>query len=187
MRGCFVDYADPVERDVRPGTRLWMVLLAIAGFVVVILSWTVPEPEPSNPNPTRRVEPISLGPVCPGYSAGAELRRPHGGLHDLRQLEPQAQEPADSKPSNAVPVIRRKARRGRLVSKIATSRVDGPSTSARPPESRSRRHWRRRPAVRRRRPQRIGQFGVLRVGRLERSDDRLGGAAHNHELRLVGN
>ena len=65
----------PVERDVRPGTRLWMVLLAIAGFVVVILSWTVPEPEPSNPNPTRRVEPISLAqfaqdiPPAPNYGA----------------------------------------------------------------------------------------------------------------------
>ena len=37
-----------------------MYLLAAAGVAVVIASWTVPEPEPSNPNPTQRVEQISL-------------------------------------------------------------------------------------------------------------------------------
>lgn len=52
-----------------------MAVLAAAGLAVVILSWTVPEPEPSNPNPTRRVEPVTLAqcaqqaPPAPNYGA----------------------------------------------------------------------------------------------------------------------
>ena len=51
---------DHVDNDVRPGSRLWMFLLAIAGVGVVVLSWAVPEPQPSTPNPAQRIEPIPL-------------------------------------------------------------------------------------------------------------------------------
>jgi len=39
------------DQIARPARRLWMYLLAAAGAAVVVLSWTVPEPEPSNANP----------------------------------------------------------------------------------------------------------------------------------------
>jgi hypothetical protein len=40
-----------------PGRRIWITLAAVAGVVVVVLAWRVPEPE-SGPNP-RRVENMS--------------------------------------------------------------------------------------------------------------------------------
>lgn len=58
--GRFVHYAGVVDTDVKPGSRLWMILLGIAGVVVVVLSWKVPEPEQSSTNPAQRVDAGSI-------------------------------------------------------------------------------------------------------------------------------
>lgn len=49
-----------VDPDEAPGRRLWTYLLALAGVVVVTLSWMVPEPPPAPARgPEHRIEPIS--------------------------------------------------------------------------------------------------------------------------------
>lgn len=127
MRGCFVDYADP--RGARRQTRHQAVDGPVGHRRV---RRGDPELDGSGTGTVERTPPggssLSPWPSVPRIFRRRRTTAPARWTTRPASTEPQAQEPADSKPSNAVPVIRRKARRGRLVSKIATSRVDGPST-----------------------------------------------------------